>query len=46
MLKRILMAFILGGLCLSLPLLSGCEDEIETETHQEIEVEETHMVVE
>ena len=46
MLKRILMALLLGGLCLSLPLLSGCEDEIETETHQEIEVEETHMVVE
>ena len=46
MLKRILMAIILGGLCLSLPLLSGCQDEGEFERHEEAEIKETRMVVE
>ncbi|KKN79912.1 hypothetical protein LCGC14_0335410 [marine sediment metagenome] len=45
MLKKILMTLLLGGLFLSLPLLSGCEEST-SETQLEVEVEETHMVVE
>ncbi len=48
MLKKALLTLALLTVCLALPALSGCEDEIETETHTEVKdmPVETRMVVE
>jgi len=48
MFKKICLTLMLLAMCFALPVLSGCEDEIETEEHIEIHdmPVETRTVVE